>query len=107
LAASMDEASRAFFRRLFLMGPSIEARTSRDHFVFATVGPGEKITLVAPARKFSSGLSKEKVHVSFEYHCRELARAKCICNRRADVAGRSTSRRLERHNSNALNMRRK
>ena len=38
----MDETSRAFFRRLFLMGPSIEARTSRDHFVFATVGPGEK-----------------------------------------------------------------
>jgi hypothetical protein len=44
LAGSMDEASRAFFRRLFSMGPSIEARTSRDHFVFATVGPGEKIT---------------------------------------------------------------
>ena len=45
LAGSMDQTSRAFFRRLFLMGPSIEARTSRDHFVFASVGPGEKITL--------------------------------------------------------------
>ena len=101
LAGSMDETSRAFFRRLFLMGPSIEARTSRDHFVFA--GPGRKKShLVAPARKFSSGPSKDKVHVSFEYHRGELARAKCICNRLADVAARSASRWFERHNSNAL-----
>ena len=44
LAGSMDETSRAFFRRLFSMGPSIEARTSRDPFRFRRAR-AKKITL--------------------------------------------------------------
>jgi len=39
--------------------------------------------------------SKEKIHVSFEYHRGELAGPKCSCNRRVDVAARSASRWLE------------
>ena len=87
-AASFDGSAERFCRRLFLMlRPVKRGLHVRGPFLFRHCQPGRKNQILWLRSAEILQWGKEKIHVSFAYHCGRAASAKRSRVRRADVGG--------------------
>ena len=87
-AASIDRSAERFCRRLFLMlRPVKRGLHVRGPFLFRHCQPGRKNQILWLRSAEILQWGKEKIHVSFAYHCGRASGAKRSRVRRADVGG--------------------